>query len=94
VFFHNGVYHTLRQVMDFYDYRDTAPDRIYPRSASGTIDQYNDLPRKYWANIDRTDPPFDRVLGDKAAMTAADEKDIIAFLGTLTDGYHHGVAAQ
>lgn len=88
VFFHNGVYHTLRQVMDFYNYRDTAPDRVYPRSASGTVDKYNDLPKKYWANVDVTDPPFDRVLGDKPAMTKQDEQDIIAFLGTLTDGYN------
>jgi cytochrome c peroxidase len=94
VFFHNGVYHTLQQVMDFYNYRDTAPDRIYPRSASGTVEKYNDLPKKYWANIDVTDPPFDLVFGDKPAMTKRDEKDVIAFLGTLTDGYHQGTATQ
>jgi cytochrome c peroxidase len=87
VFFHNGVFHTLRQVMDFYNFRDTEPARIYPRSATGAVETYDDLPRQYWANIDVTDPPFDRHLGDQPAMTEQDERDIIAFLGTLTDGY-------
>ena len=30
VFFHNGVYHNLQQVLDFYDFRDTEPGKIYP----------------------------------------------------------------
>ena len=38
-------------------------------------------------NVDVTDPPFNRRPGDKPAMTAQDEADIIAFLKTLTDGY-------
>jgi cytochrome c peroxidase len=88
VFFHNGVYHSLQQVLDFYDFRDTDPTKIYPRAADGRIDKFNDLPRRYRANIDITDPPFDRNPGDPLAMTAADERDIIAFLKTLTDGWH------
>ena len=27
VFFHNGVYHTLKQVMDFYNLRNTEPGK-------------------------------------------------------------------
>jgi cytochrome c peroxidase len=87
VFFHNGVFRTLRQVMDFYDFRDTEPQRIYPRLADGAVQKFNDLRPGYVANVDVTDAPFDRKAGDRPAMTAQDEEDIIAFLNTLTDGY-------
>jgi cytochrome c peroxidase len=90
VFFHNGVYHSLKQVLDFYDFRDTLPQKIYPRRADGTIAKFDDLPPQYQANIDVTDPPFDRKPGDPPAMTPEDEQNIIAFLQTLTDGYQPG----
>ncbi|HEY6432719.1 MAG TPA: cytochrome c peroxidase, partial [Acetobacteraceae bacterium] len=38
VFMHDGVYHTLRQVMDFYDFRDTEPGKVYPDG-----NKYNDI---------------------------------------------------
>jgi cytochrome c peroxidase len=87
VFFHNGVYHTLREVLDFYDFSTTRPDKIYPRGADGKVAIFNDLPVAYQGNIDRTDPPFDRKQGDTPALTPAEEQDIIAYLQTLTDGY-------
>ena len=87
VFFHNGVFTSLQQVMDFYAFRDVAPEKVYPRDADGSVAKYDDLPKAYWANVDVTDPPFDRSLGDKPAMTEAEEADMIAFLGMLTDGY-------
>jgi cytochrome c peroxidase len=86
-FFHNGVYHTLKQVMDFYNLRNTSPEKIYPHDASGKVMAYDDLPVKYHANIDVADPPFDRKFGDKPAMTDQDINDIIAFMKTLNDGY-------
>jgi cytochrome c peroxidase len=86
-FFHNGVFPTLRQVLDFYDFRDIEPQRIYPRGAAGTVEKFNDLPLAYRVNVDVSDPPFDRKAGDPPAMTDADEDDIIAFLNTLVDGY-------
>ncbi|QAU45390.1 cytochrome-c peroxidase [Bradyrhizobium guangzhouense] len=86
-FFHNGVFKTLEQVLDFYNFRDTNPEKVFPRAADGTARKFDDLPEKYHANVDVTDPPFDRHLGDKPAMTEQDEADIIAFLKTLTDGY-------
>ena len=86
-FFHNGVFSTLEQVLDFYNFRDTNPEKIFPRAADGTVRKYDDLPQKYHANVDVTDPPFDRHPGDKPAMSEQDEADIIAFLRTLTDGY-------
>jgi len=87
VFFHNGADHTLQQVMDFYNDRDTAPYRVYPKDKAGVIAKYNDLPKRYWPNIDTADPPFDRKLGDAPPLSAGDEADIIAFLKTLDDGY-------
>jgi cytochrome c peroxidase len=87
VFFHNGIYHTLQQVLDFYDFRDTEPEKIYPRGADGLVRKFDDLPQPYRANVDVADPPFDRKPGDRLAMTPQDETDIIAFLNTLDDGY-------
>jgi cytochrome c peroxidase len=92
VFFHNGVYHNLQQVLDFYNFRDTDPGKIYPHAADGRVEKFDDLPKKYWANVDSSDPPLDRHLGEKPALTDQDEKDIIAFLGTLTDGYEKTAA--
>jgi cytochrome c peroxidase len=85
-FFHNGVFRTLRQVLDFYNFRDTDPGRIYPRRADGTVAKWNDLPARYRANVDVADPPFDRHPGAAPPMTPQDEDDLVAFLETLTDG--------
>jgi cytochrome c peroxidase len=57
VFFHNGVFSTLQQVLDFYDFRDTDPAKVYPKSSGDRVRKYNDLPAKYIANIDTADPP-------------------------------------
>jgi cytochrome c peroxidase len=86
-FFHNGAFRSLEQVLDFYNFRDTNPEKVYPRAADGAVQKYDDLPAKYHANVDVSDPPFDRHPGDTPAMTAQDEADIIAFMKTLTDGY-------
>ncbi len=88
VFFHNGVFHTLQQVLDFYNFRDVDPGRIYPKGPDGKVAKFNDLPAKYIANIDDTDPPLNRKLGEKPALTPAEEEDIIAFIKTLNDGYY------
>ncbi|MGI4861113.1 MAG: cytochrome-c peroxidase [Janthinobacterium lividum] len=87
VFFHNGVFHTLDDVMHFYVERETDPARWYPRRRDGTIDVYNDLPARYRKNVDIADAPFDRKAGDAPALNAAEIRDVIAFLGTLSDGY-------
>jgi cytochrome c peroxidase len=86
-FFHNGVFRTLQEVMDFYNFRDTNPDKVFPHTTDGSVKKYDDLPARYHANVDVSDPPFDRHPGETPAMTAQDEADIIAFLNTLTDGY-------
>ncbi len=86
-FFHNGVFHTLQEVLDFYNFRDTNPEKVYPRAADGAIRKYDDIPVRYHANVDVSDAPFNRHLGETPAMTAQDEADIIEFLKTLNDGY-------
>ena len=63
-FFHNGVFHSLRQVLEFYAERDSDPAKWYPRNADGTVRNFDDLPAADQANID-VDPPFGRRIGDK-----------------------------
>jgi cytochrome c peroxidase len=86
-FFHNGVFQTLQQVMDFYNFRDTNPEKVYPLGVDGKARKYNDIPVQYHGNVDVSDPPFNRHPGDVPAMTPQDESDIIAYLQTLNDGY-------
>jgi cytochrome c peroxidase len=87
VFFHNGYYHNLHDVVEFYNLRDVEPGKIYPTGPDGKVEKFDDLPEKYWANIDNTDPPLDRKLGDKPALSDTEVDDLVAFLKTLTDGY-------
>ena len=85
-FFHNGVYTTLRQVIEFYNERDLHPEKYYPRNPDGSVHRFDDLPPGYPDDIDH-DPPLDRKPGAAPALTEADIDDLIAFLKTLTDGY-------
>ncbi|WGS48831.1 c-type cytochrome [Paraburkholderia sp. D15] len=84
-FFHNGIYHSLEQVLRFYAQRDTNPEKFYPVS-NGKVRKFDDLPQRYWVNLN-TDPPFDRKPGDKPSLDEAEIRDVVAFLKTLTDGY-------
>ncbi|WP_375508042.1 cytochrome-c peroxidase [uncultured Caballeronia sp.] len=84
-FFHNGIYHSLDEVVRFYVQRDTNPEKFYP-VAHGKVQKFDDLPKRYWSNIN-TEAPFDRKPGDAPAMNEAEIKDVVAFLNTLTDGY-------
>jgi cytochrome c peroxidase len=87
VFFHNGNARTLDEVLQFYVFRDVQPEKVYPRAADGSIDKFDDLPRQYRANIDTTDAPFDRKLGQAPVLTTQEMSDIVAFLHMLNDGY-------
>ena len=88
-YFHNGVFRTLRQVMEFYVERDTNPEKWYPRAADRTVRKFDDLPPQYHANVN-VEPPFDKHLGDRPRLSSEEIDDIIAFLQTLTDGYQGG----
>src|SRR5450830_1389021 len=85
-FFHNGVFHTLQEVMEFYVQRDTNPEKWYPRNRDGSVRKFDDLLPEHFSNVNM-EPPFDRKPGDKPALNDAEIKDVIAFLKTLTDGY-------
>jgi cytochrome c peroxidase len=82
-YFHNGVFHTLEQVMDFYVARDVSPDRFYPK-VQGRVEAFDDLPPEQRRNVTH-DPPFDRKSGAAPALTKAEIRDVIAFLKALTD---------
>lgn len=86
VFFHNGAFTSLEQVLKFYVERDTQPQKWYPRGKDGSVQKYNDLPVKFHDNVN-VEPPFDRKVGQAAALTAREIKDVIAFLKTLNDGF-------
>lgn len=83
VFFHNGVFHSLEEVLGFYTTRDTNPGKWYSRSA-GHVEAFDDLPPRYRVHVDR-EPPFGGKVGGRAALSATEIEDIIAFLKTLTD---------
>jgi cytochrome c peroxidase len=85
-FFHNGYFHSLRDAVAFYATRDTDPGRWYPLDADGTVRKFDDLPQRYWSNVNM-DPPFGGKPGGKPALTDREIDDVVAFIGTLTDGY-------
>jgi cytochrome c peroxidase len=85
-FFHNGVFHSLEEVMRFYVQRDTHPEKWYPRKRDGSIQKFDDLLPQHYANVN-VEPPFDRHIGDKPALNESEIQDVIVFLKTLTDGY-------
>ena len=93
VFFHNGVFTSLAQVIDFYNTRDTNPAKWYP-TVNGVVQQYNDLPTALKVNVDKMDIPFGLPPGATPYMTAQNEADLLCFLETLTDGYVQGVTPQ
>jgi cytochrome c peroxidase len=95
VFFHNGVFHRLKDAVRFYARRDTDPGAWYPPDHSRT-GKFDDLPARFVKNVD-TLSPFDRLPGAPPAMSDAEIEDVVAFLGTLTDGFepaHAGAAGQ
>src|SRR5271170_2369091 len=77
VFFHNGIFHTLRQVMEFYVQRDTNPEKWYPSDANGSVRKFDDLPAAYQANVD-VDPPFGGHPGYRPALSDGEIDDVIA----------------
>jgi cytochrome c peroxidase len=84
--FHNGSFTSLTEAVRFYATRDVAPEAWYPRDAAGRLRKFDDLPAAYQRNVN-LDPPFGGKPGDRPALTDAEIADIVAFLGTLTDGY-------
>ena len=87
VFFHNGVYTSLADAVRFYALRDVDSKRIYGPG------RFDDLPRKYQGNLN-VEAPFGGQHGDKPRLSDAEIADVVAFLGTLTDGYAPAAARR
>ena len=77
---HNGRFHKLRDVLDFYAERDSKPRKWYPHGAA----PYDDLPAEYRGNVNQ-ERPFGRKAGSAPALDASEIDDVLAFLDTLTD---------
>jgi cytochrome c peroxidase len=86
-YFHNGVFHNLQDLVDFYITRDVDPARWYVQADGVTpeIAPYNDLPADFVANVNVLEAPYHPGLAP--SLNAAERKDLIAFLCTLSDGY-------
>jgi cytochrome c peroxidase len=93
-FFHNGVFHNLTDLINWYNTRDTNPAAWYP-TVKGVVQKFNDMPAAYQANLDHVDVPFDGLpVGGTPHMTTQDTADLQCFLKTLVDGYVQGVTPQ
>jgi len=87
VFFHNGRFHSLKEALQFYVQRDTAPQRWYPPGSNGIEEKFDDIPQKFRGNIDIVDLPLTRTKGQAPVWNDVEIDDVIAFLTTLNDGY-------
>ena len=83
-FFHNGRFTTLQDVMHFYVERDTDPGRWFP-TINGRLVKFNDLPAQYRGNVNISDAPLNRERGQAPALNEEEIKQVVAFLGTLSD---------
>jgi len=81
-YFHNGRFETLREVVDFYVTRDTDPERWYPGG-----NKFDDLPASYKGNVNTSEVPYDRGPGQAPRLSPEEIDAVVAFLGTLTDGF-------
>lgn len=86
-FFHNGKFASLQEVVTFYVTRDTSPSVWYPLDLLGNPLSYNDLPLAEKVNVNTTEGPYNRLLGQAPALTSQEITELIAFLRTLSDGY-------
>jgi cytochrome c peroxidase len=86
VFFHNGRIKSLREAIEFYNTRDTNPERWYP-TVRGVVQKFDDLPASYRANLDKQGPLDGRERDSEPPMSKQDMDDLEAFLNTLTDDY-------
>jgi len=87
-YFHNGRFATLTEALGFYVRRDTDPDEWYPLDTNGEVRKFDDLPPEYVANVNTNEVPYNRHSGDAPALSPDEIAEVIAFLQTLTDGYH------
>lgn len=77
---HNGVFGSLREVVEFYATRATDPSRWYKSKV-----KFDDLPATLRDNVNVNSTPYNRREGSVPALDAEEVDAIVAFLGTLTD---------
>ncbi len=85
VFFHNGRFNSLTQVLEFYNTRDSDPARWYP-TVNGVLQRFDDLPEALRGNVTRQ-APFG---SSTPRMSAQDLADLQCFLEALSDGHQAG----
>jgi cytochrome c peroxidase len=78
---HNGYFQTLDQVVDFYATRDVKPTCVDPTTSATQAEALGCWPMAEFFDTMNVDE-----LGD-LPLNAQDKADIVAFLGTLSDGY-------
>jgi cytochrome c peroxidase len=52
--------------------------------------KFDDLPADLHGNVNTTEAPYDRQIGEQPALTPDEIDDVVAFLQTLTDGWEPG----
>jgi cytochrome c peroxidase len=78
-YMHNGAFSSLREVVAFYATRATDPKRWYEHG------HFDDLPAKYWPNVNTNPAPYHRSEGEAPVLDDADVDALVAFLEALTD---------
>ena len=86
-FFHNGKFKTLKDALTFYVQRDTQPQKWYPLNNDNSVNKFDDLPLIYRGNVNTSEAPYNRGVGDAPALSDAEIDDVIAFLNTLSDNW-------
>lgn len=81
-YMHNGVFKTLREVVEFYSTRNSDPGRWY-----GGAGVSNDLPARYLKNVESAKAPLNRAASAGPALTPNEIDDMVSFLQTLSDGW-------
>jgi cytochrome c peroxidase len=92
-YMHNGVFKSLRDVVEFYVTRDTNPERWYP-TVAGVTQKFDDLPPEYLGNVNTSEVPYDRLPGEEPRLSSAEIDQVVAFLQTLSDRPAHRSAAH
>ncbi len=88
-FGHNGVFKTLRAVVEFYARRAVSPGLVYPPGQ-----KFDDVPPRYRGNVNIYSPIYNKREGSPSPMTDEDIDAVVAFLGTLTDASYVAAAAR
>jgi cytochrome c peroxidase len=80
-YMHNGYLTSLKEVVHFYNTRDVYPYPVLSGNCpSGTVEKVTCWPMP-------EDPNNENMTIGKLGLSSAEEDDIVAFLGTLVDGY-------